>query len=217
MKMTLAQKIGCATGIALVMSAGAANAATGYYDSRNPYTYSSQNDPYPNETYRYDDRNDRNIRYGNVIRCESREQRTVYCGYNIGGSVRLVQRMSQASCIRGRTWGVDRGRLWVSRGCRAQFRVDNDRYGGVYDDRRGNNGYGYGYGNGYDSGNGRGRVLICESRDGRYNFCGGIGNFGQVQIRRQLSDRRCMQNSNWGVRNGGIWVDGGCRAEFIVY
>ncbi len=217
MSMSLAQKIGCVTGLALAMSAGAAQAAYGY---NNPYNYSNYNDPYRNDNNRYDDR------YGgnNIVRCESRDRRTVYCGYNLMGGVRLVNRMSQASCVRGRSWGVDRGRLWVSSGCRAQFQIDADRYGSHNDNRYDNrydnrNGNGYGYGNGYDNGygNGGGRVMICESREGRYNFCAGIGGYGQVQIRRQLSSSRCLQNSSWGYRNGGIWVDRGCRAEFVVY
>lgn len=214
MKLTSAMTLGCATGLALGLSAGPANAAYGNSAyNNNPYTTSA--DSYRDEGDRRDDRYYDNRRRGAIIRCESREQRTVYCGSNINGNVRLVQRSSQASCIRGRTWGVDRGRLWVSRGCRAQFQVDNDRYGG--DDRYGNGyGDGNGYGNGYDNRNRQARVVVCESRDGRYNFCG-VGNAAQVQIRRQLSDTRCQQNSTWGYRNGGIWVDRGCRAEFVIY
>ena len=222
MKLTSAMTLGCATGLALGFSAGPAKAAYGYSDyNSNPY--STPADPYRDDSARRDDRYYDNGRRGALIRCESREQRTVYCGYNVSGNVRLVRRSSQASCIRGRTWGVDRGRLWVSRGCRAQFQVDTDRYGD--DDRYGSgygndygngNGSGYGYGYGYGYGNRQARLLVCESRGGRYNFCG-VGNAGQVQIRRQLSDTRCLQNSTWGYRNGGVWVDRGCRAEFVIY
>ena len=123
--------------------------------------------------------------------------------------------MSQNACIRGRTWGVSGDRIWVTRGCRAQFRI-GEYYGGNdrHRDDRDDNGYGYGSGYGYRN---AARTLVCESRDGRYNFCRGYGNVGQVQIRRQLSNARCQLNSSWGYRNDGVWVDRGCRAEFVLY
>ena len=37
------------------------------------------------------------------------------------GSPRLLQQISRASCIAGRTWGYDNRGLWVSNGCRARF------------------------------------------------------------------------------------------------
>jgi hypothetical protein len=125
--------------------------------------------------------------------------------------VRLIQQYSDSACVRGRSWGVDRDAVWVSRGCRARFATTGDaRYGygrnDRYDDRYDNNRYG-----------GQTRILRCESRDGRYNFCGGYGYVRSAQVRRQLSDNNCRLNRSWGYRNGGIWVDNGCRAEFLVF
>lgn len=37
------------------------------------------------------------------------------------GSPRLIQQLSRASCVSGRTWGYDSRGLWVSDGCRARF------------------------------------------------------------------------------------------------
>ena len=59
--------------------------------------------------------------------------------------------------------------------------------------------------------------MRCESREGRYNFCSGYGYVRSAQVRRQFSDANCRLNRNWGYRNGGIWVDNGCRAEFLVF
>ncbi len=37
------------------------------------------------------------------------------------GTPRLIQQISRASCVAGRTWGYDSRGLWVSNGCRARF------------------------------------------------------------------------------------------------
>ena len=75
-----------------------------------------------------------------------RDERT-YCRISEREGVRLVRQLSRAECERGRTWGVDRRGLWVSRGCRGQFVTGvrrNDRNNGQYDrdgrwdDRSGN-------------------------------------------------------------------------------
>jgi hypothetical protein len=174
-----------------------------------------------------------------VVRCESRDGRTTRCRLDTRGGVRLVRQFSDRACIRGQTWGVRGNSVWVSRGCRGRFAAspygDNRYYG--YDDRNDRNydrdyddrGSRYGrdgrddrddrydrydgrYGN-----RGSSRVIRCESRDGRYNFCRTSGYADRAQIRRVLSDARCRLNYSWGYRNGGVWVDNGCRAEFVVY
>ena len=179
----------------------------------------------------YDDGYQRGV--DRVVRCESRDGRTAYCRMDTRGGVRLVRQFSDSACIRGRTWGVRGDAVWVTRGCRARFagspygdnryygyddrydsnydrdyyddrRYDDRRYRDPrYDDRYGNNGYG--------------RVVRCESRDGRYNFCRTSGYADRAQIRRVFSDASCRLNYSWGYRNGGVWVDNGCRAEFVVY
>jgi hypothetical protein len=37
-----------------------------------------------------------------------------------------------------------------------------------------------------------------------------------VRLVRQLSDRPCVEGRSWGWDSRGIWVDRGCRAEFLV-
>jgi hypothetical protein len=59
-----------------------------------------------------------------TITCESQNNRRQYCRINDPrAQVDVVQVLSQAPCVRGRTWGNDGGGIWVDRGCRAQFRV----------------------------------------------------------------------------------------------
>jgi len=69
-------------------------------------------------------------RYGQTVRCESNDGRTRYCNADTRLGVRLWRQISRDPCVEGRSWGVTRDRIWVSRGCRADFRV-GDR-GGVY-------------------------------------------------------------------------------------
>lgn len=55
----------------------------------------------------------------------------------------------------------------------------------------------------------------CESQDGNFTECRVIGG-GNLVLTRQLSDTTCVEGRNWGVRNGRVWVDDGCRAEFSI-
>lgn len=89
-----------------------------------------------------------------TLTCESYRGRREVCRADTRGGVRLVDRLSDARCVEGRTWGYGRDAVWVSGGCRARFQVGGDtRYG-----RRG------GDWNGRDGDwNGRG-----GDRDGRY-------------------------------------------------
>ena len=61
------------------------------------------------------------------FRCESNDNRTRYCNADTRYGIELVRQISRDSCIEGRSWGVTREGVWVSRGCRAEFAV-GDRY-----------------------------------------------------------------------------------------
>jgi hypothetical protein len=58
--------------------------------------------------------------------------------------------------------------------------------------------------------------LRCESSDGRTHRCN-VAIQGGARLQRQLSEARCLQGANWGWDRGGIWVSGGCRAEFAIW
>lgn len=141
---------------------------------------------------------------GQVVRCESNDGRTRECATN-GGRVVLERQHSRSACIEGRTWGYGRNGIWVSDGCRADFRVVG--YGGGYDPRYGNQGYGQGYG--------YGSTVRCESNDGRTKQCA-INGRGRVQLARQLSRAACIEGRTWGSNSVSVWVSQGCRAEFTV-
>jgi hypothetical protein len=145
---------------------------------------------------------------GTLVRCESRDGRTERCSTG-GGDTQLVRQFSDNACIRNRTWGTDSRGIWVSSGCRAEFRVERG-YG--YDDDYGyggNSGYNNGYGNGY--GYASDGTFRCESRDNRTTRC---GNGRRAEFVRQLSNSPCIRGQTWGSDSRGVWVSGGCRALF---
>jgi hypothetical protein len=159
--------------------------------------------------------------YGGRIRCESRDNRTTWCGVDTRYGVRLVDQTSRNSCIRGRTWGTDQRGLWVARGCRGIFEVGaSTAYNRGYDSRYNGNGY---YDNryndsryydnrGYGSGGG---AVRCESRDERTRYCGIDTRYG-VSLVDQHSQDPCIRGRTWGVSTNRVWLTRGCRATFAV-
>ena len=135
--------------------------------------------------------------YGEVVRCESNDYRTVRCPMNTNGGVRISRQISNTPCQRGRNWNFDRGGVWVKDGCRAEFVT-------------GGGGGGWGGGGGNTSGS-----IECSSRNYQPARCGATINRG-VTIDRVLGGE-CIEGRTWGWDNRGIWVNNGCRARFRIY
>lgn len=129
------------------------------------------------------------------VTCESMDNRYKSCRVNTNGSVRLDRQVSRTACVYGRTWGFDYNAVWVDRGCRGIFTVG-------------------GSGSGWNTGN-NGRRLTCSSEDRQYQLCR-VQTRGDVRLVRQLSRDACVAGRTWGFQSDGIWVVGGCRAEFEV-
>ena len=135
------------------------------------------------------------------ITCSSDNGRRNFCAVNTNGGVRLVRQRSDARCTQGYSWGFDRRGIWVDHGCRADFVIRSGYHHG-----------GPGYGPGRPGG---GQSITCSSNNGRRNFCA-IDTRRGVTMVRQRSDARCTQGYSWGYDRRGIWVDRGCRADFVV-
>ena len=136
-----------------------------------------------------------------VIRCESNDDRVRECPTS-GGRVVLERQHSRAACIEGRSWGYGRNGIWVSQGCRADFRI------GGYDGNYGGGNYGHNYGNNYGNnygGSHNGQTFRCESNDNRMKRCS-AGTSGRVQLVRQLSRAACIEGRTWGSDYNGVWV-----------
>jgi len=127
------------------------------------------------------------------IRCESSDGAVKRCVVDTRRGVHLLQELSNGVCAEGRSWGVEVDAIWVRDDCRAEFLADLG-------------------GRGVDSGYSD-RVVRCESRDGRWNQCRAETSTG-LEIVRQVSKNPCIRNQSWGWDKGGVWVSGGCRAEF---
>jgi hypothetical protein len=67
--------------------------------------------------------------YASRFRCESSNSRTRYCQVDTRYGVELVRQLSNSACIEGRSWGVNRDGVWVSRGCRAEFALGGSDFG----------------------------------------------------------------------------------------
>jgi hypothetical protein len=118
------------------------------------------------------------------------------CPVDTGFGVRISRQISSHSCALGRDWGYDENGIWVTNGCRAEFVVNTPATSPMA------------------SASSR-PVILCESKDGHRGFCAADTSYG-VSLSRQLSDANCVRGQTWGYDNGGIWVTGGCRAEFLL-
>lgn len=139
--------------------------------------------------------------HGQTIYCASDDGHRNYCSANTRGGVQMTRQRSGSACIQGQTWGWDNRGIWVDRGCRAEF-VTNT----------GNSNWNNGGGN-WNSGGGQ--SIYCASDDGNRHYCN-ANTGGGVQLTQQRSGSACIQGQTWGWDNRGIWVDRGCRAEFVT-
>jgi hypothetical protein len=128
-----------------------------------------------------------------TVRCESTDGRYRECDMDGFGRVALTRHLSDASCIEGESWGYRDGKVWVSKGCRAEFALTERSF-------RARTG---------------GRIVTCESQDGKRQVCQ-TSTTGGVAVAMQLSQSSCVQGRSWGYDKNGIWVDEGCRAQFVV-
>lgn len=140
-------------------------------------------------------------RGGQTITCSSNDGRRNYCAADTSRGVRLSRQISGSACIQGQTWGWDNRGLWVDRGCRAEFIVGGGGGGGGH----------------WGPGAGPGQTVTCSSNDGRRNWCNSFGaRPDSINMSRQISGSPCVRGQTWGVDQRGLWVDRGCRAEFMI-
>jgi hypothetical protein len=143
--------------------------------------------------------NDRRNGGGQAITCSSDDGGRHTCRVDARGGVQMTNQRSGAACQQGYSWGYNREGIWVDHGCRADFMVNG------WSDR----------GNWNDGGNPGGQTISCSSDDGGRHTCP-VDARGGVQMSNQRSGAACQQGYSWGYDQRGIWVDHGCRADFIV-
>ena len=133
------------------------------------------------------------------ITCESIDGTYRECRAGSAGKAVLAMELSDNRCIEGVTFGTrTEGVVWVDRGCRARFTLRGTNTGGN-------------------------RRIVCESQKGTLEWCAAEANTAAdpksvVSLVRQLGASACLEGESWGydLERDQVWVDKGCRAEFIV-
>jgi hypothetical protein len=57
-------------------------------------------------------------------------------------------------------------------------------------------------------------AVMCRSDDHGYRECR-TPFHGPAALSREVATTRCVEDVNWGWRNGAVWVDRGCSAVFV--
>ena len=154
------------------------------------------------------------------ITCESWQFRPAQC--QVPGIVDAqIANVIAGDCRQG-NWGFDRNGVWVNNGCRAVFDVamrgNGGLGGGLGGGPGGRPGGNWGGGNqggnwGGNNGGGFGQIVRCESWQFQPARCA-MDARGGVQIQRVIAGD-CRQG-NWGWDRSGVWVNNGCRADFVA-
>ena len=136
--------------------------------------------------------------------CASEDFRRQFCPAPTSRGVKLVNQISDAPCVRGRTWWRDANGIVVTEGCAGEFEISyrDDDY--QWDPSQG--------GGGYVQPN----QLYCESRDYRRRYCPADIGYGAAALVRQTSNAPCVYGRNWAFDQRGIWVQDGCAGQFEI-
>lgn len=138
--------------------------------------------------------------YARPVVCESQNNGRTNCNADTSYGVLLTRQISKSSCNLGSDWGYDHNGIWVTNGCRAEFTVGGYRGGTNVPSSMASS---------------TRPAVTCASEDGQRNYCRANTSFG-VTLRRQLSNATCERGRSWGYDENGIWVDQGCRGEFVL-
>ena len=97
--------------------------ASGRYGNNGNGYGNSYGNRYPQNSYGYGQGGYGGGLNGQVFICSSNDGRRSYCRTNVYRGVELLRQTSRSACVRGQSWGFDRGGVWVSNGCRGEFRA----------------------------------------------------------------------------------------------
>lgn len=134
--------------------------------------------------------------FGRAVICESVNNSRVNCPIDTSYGVQLVRKISDNECVSGRDWGYDENGIWVDRGCRAEFVLGGEQRFTARTTPAG-------------------QRITCESQNEGMQRCAADTSYG-VTLARQISNSTCVRGQTWGYDSNGIWVNRGCRAEFVL-
>lgn len=128
-------------------------------------------------------------------------------------SARLVRQQSSSPCVYGRTWGYNDYSMWADDGCRGIFEVETEE-GRWSNHSSDDNHKGWKNEKWHWIPNERVEVRVESLNGKRTRF---IGQTQRARLIRTLSATPCERNYSYGIRDGEIWTDRGCRGVFEVY
>ena len=132
-----------------------------------------------------------------------------YCQADTRFGARLVTQTSSVECVEGKTWGWDEQGIWVDQGCAGQFALGKT-------DSATASIPGHPPIASTDPPAKKQQLVNCSSSDGRRNVCDADLKGATVRLVREVGGAQCQENMTWGYDDKGIWVDHGCRGEFVV-
>jgi predicted porin len=180
-----------------------------------------------------------------AIDCRAREGERHTCAADTSAGVVLISQAGAASCVLGRTWGFDAKGVWVADGCRGTFAFTDDRRTAACAAAPGArevcaadtaDGVALVSGSaacmlgrtwGYDQtgiwvADGCQATFVLSTRrgvscasDGGAQRCTADTSAGVV-LARTTTGAACVLGQTWGYDATGIWVDKGCRADFVL-
>jgi hypothetical protein len=130
---------------------------------------------------------------GQVVHCVSTESGRTYCGN--ANTRYAIRGTPSTTCVEGRTWGFDNRGVWVTGGCSADFASvagDPVTSTSTYV-------------------NSAGRTVHCVSTASGRSYC---GNAHVHYVIASNPNPVCVEGKTWGMGERGIWVSGGCNADF---
>jgi hypothetical protein len=138
-----------------------------------------------------------------TVRCESINNGRTRCDADNATAVTLVRQLSENPCVLNRTWGIDAdGSIWVNEGCRGEFATSLPAPTMISSAPTT-----------ITLSTPAPAAILCESQNNGRTHCRTDTSMG-ISLLRQVSENECVRDRTWGVDRDGIWVTGGCRAEF---
>lgn len=105
----------------------------------------------------------------------------------------LVRQDSATTCTEGQNWGKEPRGVWVDSGCSGEFRLF-----------------------GRDVGDAAPETLSCGSAQYGRKDCRATDLVFSARLMRQRSSAECVEDRTWGWDQYGVWVDEGCRGDFLL-
>jgi len=136
------------------------------------------------------------------VLCESQDGKRSNCAADTAAGVRLARQISTSDCRFGRDWGYDANGIWVTNGCRGEFGVRSAT--AMISSSPGAT---------ITTTTPLPATIVCESQNNGRRHCRADTSNG-ISLVRQISQNECVRDRTWGVDRDGVWVTGGCRAEF---